>query len=113
MINKKAFEALPDDLQAIVRYACRAVNQELLAENTARNPAALKTLLNQHKVDMRAYPNDVLEQLRTLSAQAVAELAKKDEFSQRVYDSYSRFREDAMAWSRISELAYLKARETS
>jgi TRAP-type mannitol/chloroaromatic compound transport system substrate-binding protein len=111
MINKKAFEALSEDLQAIVRYACRAVNQDLLAEYTARNPTALQTLLGKHHVDMRPYPDDVLAQLRTISAEVVAELAEKDAFSRRVYNSYSRFREEAMRWSRISELAYLQARK--
>jgi TRAP-type mannitol/chloroaromatic compound transport system substrate-binding protein len=32
----------------------------MLAEYTARNPAALKTLVEKHKVDIRVYPNDVL-----------------------------------------------------
>ena len=31
-VNKQAFEALPDDLQAIVTYAARAANQDMLDE---------------------------------------------------------------------------------
>jgi len=41
MINKKAFNALPKDLQAIVLNACKAANMDMLAEFTARNNQAL------------------------------------------------------------------------
>jgi TRAP-type mannitol/chloroaromatic compound transport system substrate-binding protein len=110
IINKKALEELPKDLQSIVLNACRVVNQDLLSEYTARNPAALDDLLNKHKVDMRVYPDDVLQQLRKISEEVVAELAGKDAFSKRVYDSYFKFYQQAKRWSDISELAYLKAR---
>jgi TRAP-type mannitol/chloroaromatic compound transport system substrate-binding protein len=87
------------------------VNQDLLAEYTARNPAALQTLLDEHGVDMRPYPDDVLIGLRRISREVVAELADRDAFSRRVYASYSRFYEQSLKWTRISELAYLQARE--
>lgn len=110
IINQKALKALPKDLQSIVLNACRVVNQDLLSEYTARNPAALDDLLNKHQVDMRVYPDDVLQQLRKISEEVVAELADKDDFSKRVYDSYFGFYQQAKRWSDISELAYLQAR---
>ena len=111
LINKKALQALPKDLQSIVLTACQAVNLDLLSEYTARNPIALETLLEKHKVDMRVYPDDVLKQLRKLSKEVVAELADKDAFAKKVYDSYSKFYKRAKRWSDISELAYLQARD--
>jgi TRAP-type mannitol/chloroaromatic compound transport system substrate-binding protein len=111
MVNKEALEALPKDLQAIVLNACKLVNQELLAEYTARNPEALETLVNEHNVELRAYPEDVMIKLRELSQQVVAELAEKDEFSRRVYDSYRKFYQKVSKWTDISESIYLKARE--
>jgi TRAP-type mannitol/chloroaromatic compound transport system substrate-binding protein len=91
--------------------ACKVVNQDLLSEYTARNPAALETLLGEHKVDMRVYPTDVVKKLRQLSEEVVAELAAKDAFSKKVYGSYSGFLKQAKQWSGISELAYLQARD--
>ncbi|MBU0501320.1 MAG: TRAP transporter substrate-binding protein [Gammaproteobacteria bacterium] len=110
MINKQALESLPKDLQSIVLNACKVANQDLLAEYTARNPAALETLLTRHKVDMRVYPNDVLQALRKISLEVVEELANKDKFTRKVYASYSRFYQEALRWSDISERAYLNAR---
>ncbi|MFP4611257.1 MAG: TRAP transporter substrate-binding protein [Thiohalophilus sp.] len=111
MINKEAFEELPKDLQSIVRNACKVVNLDMLSEYTARNNQALKTLVEKHKVDLRRYPDDVLKKLRDLSDEVVAEVAEKDKMSKKVYESFRKFRDQAMEWHRISEQTYMAARE--
>lgn len=111
IVNREVFEGLPADLQSIVRNACKVMNQDMLAEYTARNPVALQTLLTKHGVDMRPYPDDVIGRLRELSAEVVAEIARKDDFSKKVYASYQKFLTQSKEWSRISEMAYLSARE--
>jgi TRAP-type mannitol/chloroaromatic compound transport system substrate-binding protein len=110
MFNKEALESLPKDLKSIVLNAAKVVNQDLLSEYTARNPAALDALLNKHKAELRAYPDDVLKALRKISREVVEELANKDAFSKKVYASYNRFYQDALRWSDHSERAYLNAR---
>jgi len=110
-INKAVFEALPADLQSIVLNACKVMNQDLLAEYTARNPVALQALLEKHGVALRAYPDDVLIKLHRLAEEVLSELAEKDAFSRKVYASYRKFLRQAKAWSNISELAYLRARD--
>ncbi len=111
LVNKKAFDALPKDLQSIVRNAALVVNNDMLAEYTARNNAALNTLVNKHKVDVRKYPDDVLKKLSDLSDSVVAEIANKDKMSKAIYNSYKKFRDNVVAYHKISEQAYLKARE--
>jgi TRAP-type mannitol/chloroaromatic compound transport system substrate-binding protein len=111
MINKTVFDELPTDLKSIVQNACKVVNQDMLAEYTARNPAALQTLLTEHGVDLRRFPNDVIIRLRELSNEVVAEIADKDAFSQKTFASYQKFLKQAKEWSAISELTYLRARD--
>ena len=53
IVNRDSLEALPEDLQAIVTYAARAANQEMLDEFTARNNAALQELVDVHDVQLR------------------------------------------------------------
>ena len=113
MIHKPAFEQLEPDLQSIVLNACKVVNQDMLAEYTARNPVAVRDLVTKHGVDMRPYPEDVLARLRQISEEVVAEIAEQDAFSQRVYASYRKFLIQAKEWTRISEVAYLKARDAT
>jgi TRAP-type mannitol/chloroaromatic compound transport system substrate-binding protein len=110
MVNKAALEALPGELQDIVRNAARVANQDMLAEYIARNNRALQTLVEEHHVDVRALPDDVLARLRALSDEVVAEVAAKDPLSGKVYRSFQEFRRQVTAWHNISERAYLNAR---
>jgi len=110
LVNRAALERLPADLQSIVMNACRVVNEDMLAEYTARNNDALQTLINEHQVDVRRLPEAVLARLRTLSEEAVAEIGGSDTLSGKVFDSFSRFRSQVEAWQDISERAYLNVR---
>ena len=110
LINEKAFNALPKDLQSIVKNACKVVNQQMSTEFTAKNNSALNTLVNKHKVDVRRLPDDVLEKLKTLSNEVVLELAGKNKAAKKIYDSYDKFRKQVSAWHEISEKEYFNVR---
>jgi TRAP-type mannitol/chloroaromatic compound transport system substrate-binding protein len=110
LINRDAYDALPADLQSIVMNACRVVNSDMLSEYTARNNTALQTLVSEHKVDVREFPGAVLDRLRTLSEEVVAEIAEQDALSARVFKSYRAFQKQVVAWHDISERAYLNVR---
>lgn len=110
MVNKQALEALPADLQAVVEYACQAANDDMLSEFTVRNSQALKTLVDEHGVQLRRFSDKLLAQIGKVSAEVVAEIADQDPFSSRVYDSFDAFRKNSIAYTRISEEAYTQAR---
>lgn len=110
MINKAAWDALPEDLQALVEACCRAVNQTMLAEFTARNQQALDTLIREHAVDVRQLPADVLKALREAADEALDAIAASDAMARRALDSMRAFRLRAQAWHRISEEAFYEAR---
>ena len=110
-VNKPAFESLPKDLQVIVTTAAKAINADMLAEYTARNNAALTELVEKHGVDLRALPTDVLNKLRDLSKEVVAEVAAQDPASQKVYDSYIKYRDSVVKYHSISEQAFINARD--
>jgi TRAP-type mannitol/chloroaromatic compound transport system substrate-binding protein len=110
LVNKSAWESLPADLQAILETACRAVNTDLLDELTAQNAAALKTLVQEHNVQIRELPTDVVQRLQEVSAQVVAEAGADNELARRIHESYFRFLDDVRAYHAITEQAYINAR---
>ncbi len=110
IINQKALEELPEDLQSIVLNACKVVNQDMLAEYTTRNQQALDTLVNKHKVEVLRLPDEVLTTLLKLSDEVVSEVASKDAMSQKVYQSFKEYRSKVKSWTDISERAYLNVR---
>lgn len=110
IVNRDAWESLPEDLQMMIQVGTQAVNDTMLAEFTARNNAALRTLIDEHGVELRRLPDDVIAALKAASAEVVAEAASTDELSQRIYDSYMKFATDVRAYHEISETAYVNIR---
>jgi TRAP-type mannitol/chloroaromatic compound transport system substrate-binding protein len=111
IINRSSFEALPADLQAIVTYAARAVNQDMLDEFTARNNAALEDLVKNHGVQLRRLPDDVLLALYRGSEKVMQQLVAQDPMAAKVYESYQKFYQGVRSYHHISEQAYINARD--
>ncbi len=109
-VNQKAFNALPQDLQAIVRNASRVANQNMMLEYVARNNDALVSLVEEHNVDVRQFPADVIDKLRELSDQVVADVVGNDPAAREIYQSYQEFLAKSKAWYNLSERAYLNLR---
>lgn len=110
IINKVAWDGLPADLQAMVQVATRAMNDDMLSEFTARNSAALTTLVVDHGVQLRRLPDDVLDEFRLAAAAVVEETAQNNELAGRIYRSYMNFLNEVRAYHEISERAYINAR---
>ena len=110
LINQKAFDSLPPDLQEIVLMAGKATNDLMLAEINARSYEALDQLVRVHKVQLRAFPNDVLKLLRDLSRKVVEEKAAADPMFRKVHESVVKFETGIAQWTRIADQAYLNAR---
>jgi TRAP-type mannitol/chloroaromatic compound transport system substrate-binding protein len=111
IVNKTVYESLPEDLQAIVTYAARAINQDMLDEFTARNNAALQNLVENHEVQLRKFPDDVIKRLHVSSDEALRDLAASDPMAARVYASYKSFLDNVTRYHHISEQAYINARD--
>jgi TRAP-type mannitol/chloroaromatic compound transport system substrate-binding protein len=113
IVNADAWASLPLDLQIILETAVRMTNDDVLAEYTARNAEALQTLVNDHGVELRRFPDAVLARLWEASAAVVAELAGEDPLNQRILDSHARFTTLIRAYHDITERAYINSRAAS
>lgn len=112
IVNAEAWAALPEDLRTMLETACRAVNQDVLDEFTARNAAAMRTLVDEHGVQVRRLPDDVLAHLQELSAEVLREQAGEDPLGKRILASYQAFLDDVRGYHAQSEQAYLNSRAT-
>ena len=112
VVNKAAFESLPDDLQKIVEIAARYANQDMLDEYTARNNASYVDLLNNHKnVEVKKLPDDVIRALHKASNEYLEELAEQDEMAAKVYKSWKAYADGVKNYHHISEQSYINARD--
>jgi TRAP-type mannitol/chloroaromatic compound transport system substrate-binding protein len=85
----------------------------MLAEYTARSHEALDVLVNEHKVQLRQFPAEVLRYLRELTDQVVSETAAQDEQFRKVYESARKFQSGIVRWTRIGDQAYYNVREAA
>jgi TRAP-type mannitol/chloroaromatic compound transport system substrate-binding protein len=109
-VNQKEYEALPKDLQAIVKHACASTNLDLLSELTARNATALVQLTGEHSVQLKRYSDETLKTVGQVAKSVLEELAQKDPVSQKVYASFDAFRARAIGNTRVTEDGYSHAR---
>ncbi len=113
IVNKEVWDSLPTDLQRILEVASRAINQDVLDEFTARNNRALTILVNEHDVELRRLPEDVLIKFAELSEIVLNEAAADDPLSLEILRSYRDFLEEVRAYHSISEKAYINARDNN
>ena len=109
-IGRAAWNALDNELKTIVEHAAATLNERILSGFVARNNRALSTLVSKHDVELRRFPDAVLIGLGRLATEVVSRIAGQDPLSARVFQSIVKFRKDALAWSRLSELPFQQAR---
>jgi TRAP-type mannitol/chloroaromatic compound transport system substrate-binding protein len=110
IVSLKVWQALPDDLKAIVAHACATEATYALAEMERLNAAALASLTGEHKVKLTPFPDDLVTAARNQSGEVLGELASRDAISGRIHASYLGFRDRTAPWSRVSLEAVLRAR---
>ena len=110
IVNRQAWDSLPEDLQAMVRIACQATVVDMTSEFMARNATALEQLAAEADVELREYPREVLAQLKALTFEVIEELAAEDALVARVWASYRDFMARSRRWQQISEQSYLATR---
>jgi TRAP-type mannitol/chloroaromatic compound transport system substrate-binding protein len=111
-INKGQFDRLPADLKAIIRSAAAHVNVWCLSMMEAKNAEALEQL-KAKGTDIRAFPKELLEQLRIYTQEVITELTDKDPFTKKVYTSYESFRKRASGYADITERMFYESIQLS
>jgi TRAP-type mannitol/chloroaromatic compound transport system substrate-binding protein len=110
IVSLKAWNALSDELKAVVAHACATEANYALAEMERLNAQALEVLVNEHKVKLAAFPQDIVDAARKQADEVLGELAGRNAITGKVHASYAAFRARTAPWSRISIESVLRAR---
>jgi TRAP-type mannitol/chloroaromatic compound transport system substrate-binding protein len=110
MVNKAAFEALTPDLKAIVEAAAAAAAAETYADFVYHNVESFGPLVDEDKVELRAFPDEVVRAMGRATAEVLAELAARDETARRAHDSFAAFLKKADAYGQRFDLRLLEMR---
>jgi TRAP-type mannitol/chloroaromatic compound transport system substrate-binding protein len=108
VINKEAYNQLPDDLKAVIQAAARSANVTSHTWSEANNSEALTDLVQNEGVNAQPLPDDVVKGLRTATDEVLVDLAGQDPFTNKVHESYMAFKKGHDAWAELSEAVFLR-----
>tara|TARA_R110002020_G_scaffold14225_11_gene50398 strand:- start:3273 stop:4373 length:1101 start_codon:yes stop_codon:yes gene_type:complete len=74
VVDKAKFAELPEDLQEIVRLAAQSSYDQVASDMYANDPRALNALVSEHGVQVRRFPEEIIEAGAKASMELIAEI---------------------------------------
>src|SRR5690554_6591296 len=89
VVDKAKYQELPQDLQELVKFVCQAEYDEVASDFAANDPRALQTLVNDHGVTVRQFPEEIMEAGAVAAKEILTEIRESgDDLTKRVAESY-------------------------
>jgi TRAP-type mannitol/chloroaromatic compound transport system substrate-binding protein len=105
MINIDKWNELPKHYRSVVVGAAAYANNEALAKEDARNPAALRRLV-AGGTELRAFSQPIMEACLKASNEVNAETAAGNADFKKVLENMLAFRNDEYLWWQVAEYSY-------
>ena len=104
--NKEKYDALPGELQAILKYASEAENSNFYWNNTRRYAEDLVTLRDEQEVNVYRTPDSVMEAQLGAWDKVVERMSGEDEFFAKVIESQKAYAESVMNYLNLNQPDY-------
>ena len=109
-IDMFEWEKLDDATRELITVASKAVNMEVLSFFQAVNDSSYQKLINEHGVQMRQLPDDVMNALGQRAGEVCSSIAAEDPVSQALFSHIVEFRSSILRWTNTSEKEYMRVR---
>jgi TRAP-type mannitol/chloroaromatic compound transport system substrate-binding protein len=112
VVDKAKFKALPEDLQQIIVDASQAEYDQVASDFYANDPRALKTLVEDHGVKIRTFPDEILEAGAKAATEIIEGLRSSDDaLTRKTADSFVSAFNLLRTRSESTDLAFMNARQ--
>jgi len=112
VVDKKKYQELPDDLQALIRDIAQAEYDQVASDFYANDPRALQTLVNEHGVKVHAFPEEILKAGAEASKEVMTSLRDSDDpLVKKTAESFISALNILRTRSEGTDGAYIQARE--
>ena len=98
LMNKAAWEALPDQYKAMIELGAGESIHYTYAETEAMNPKAMNEMLEKYGVTNRRWTDQELAAFQKAWEEVLAEQSAKDPVFKKVADSYLAWRQEYKPW---------------
>jgi TRAP-type mannitol/chloroaromatic compound transport system substrate-binding protein len=108
MVNQKAYDSLPKDLQKILTIAMKTAAYDMYTQSTHESGKNLDAILTEYpNIEIRTFPQPVMAAIGEANESLLAEFAAKDPVTNKILKSLQTYQSKARAWTNISDRAYL------
>ena len=104
--NTAKWTELPKSYQAILTSAAAMANVDMQAKYDARNPGAIKRLVQDGGAQLRPFSPEIMEACYKAATDLYAEIAGTNANFKKVHDAYMAFRNEEYLWFQIGEYTY-------
>lgn len=110
-VNGEAYNGLPDDLKLAVSAACESIYNPVWTEYTTKHALSLKKLVDEHGVQVKMFPEDVITAMGKAGAEVIDELRQDDdELVKRITESFVAYRDSVGGYMTYADNGQMNAR---
>lgn len=110
MVNKKAYDKLPKDLQHILTTAMRLSAYDMYAQSMHESSVNLASMQKDYpNVEIRSFPDPVMKAIKAANQKLLKQFSEKNEKTAQILKSIQAYQAKARAWTEFSDGAYLKS----
>ncbi len=108
LINQRAWERLPADLQEILRVAMRTAAYDMYIQSTHQSGVAWSQMQQAYPdVQHRTFPPEVIDALRATTDRLLLEASENDPLAREIVQSQQDYLRQVRPWINMSDRAYL------
>ncbi len=111
LINKNAWDKLPEDLQMMIKSVAQSTITDSLAWSESVNADALTDLIENEAVIAQPLSANIISKLKEATFDTLASLAASDPQAQKVHESFMAFRKKHASWAALSEKPFLNIQQ--
>ncbi|MGR3394076.1 MAG: ABC transporter substrate-binding protein, partial [Pseudooceanicola nanhaiensis] len=112
VVDKAKYQALPDDLQALIKDISQAEYDQVASDFYANDPRALQTLINDHGVNVMQFPEEILQAGAEAAKEIMTGLRESDDpLVKKTAESFIESLNIVRTRSRDTDGAFVQARE--
>jgi TRAP-type mannitol/chloroaromatic compound transport system substrate-binding protein len=104
LMNKKAYDALPEQYKAMIQIAAQAQVIYTYAETEATQFGVMAEMRDKHHVQVKRWPDDALKAYEKAWLEVIKEESANDPLFKKVADHYLNYRKQYAIWGKAQEV---------
>lgn len=109
LVNKRKFNKLPKDLQAILIAAMRVSANDMYLQNYDMSATAWAKIKTDYpNIKIKTFPKSVMDAMKKTNKELLAEKSKGHPLLKEILDSQAAYQKKVREWTKMSDYLYLK-----